>query len=132
IPPKDSTHYLAKAPGNARCDRKHFRHELASALAWLAAPQSAESTERDLIAYLIAAHHGKVRLSIRAMPTEQGPKDNPSRSFARGVWDGETLPFRDWPPIRLGDQDLPPLTLDLSILALGRNEQGEESWLERT
>jgi len=132
VPPVDSLHYLAKSEGNGRCERKHFRHELASALAWLAASDSSEVSERDLVAYIIAAHHGKVRTSIRAMPTETGPDKDPSRSFARGVWDGETLPPENWPAIQLNGKELPPLRLDLSILALGHNKEGAPSWLERT
>ncbi|MCB1077800.1 MAG: CRISPR-associated helicase Cas3', partial [Verrucomicrobiae bacterium] len=53
--------------------RKHFRHELASALAWLTHHDGTEHA--DLIAYVIAAHHGKVRLSIRSLPEEQPPPD---------------------------------------------------------
>ncbi len=47
-------------------ERRHFRHELASALAWLAHHDG--EPDSDLIAYLIAAHHGKVRLAIRSLP----------------------------------------------------------------
>src|ERR1017187_5553168 len=47
--------------------RPGFRHELASALAWL---QAGSTEQRDLVAFLVAAHHGKVRLSIRPLPTE--------------------------------------------------------------
>jgi CRISPR-associated endonuclease/helicase Cas3 len=69
--------------------RAYFRHELASALAWLAL--HGKDAEADLIAYLIAAHHGKVRMSLRALPNEQEPLDQ--RLFARGVWDGDLLPI---------------------------------------
>ncbi|MCL6626876.1 MAG: CRISPR-associated helicase Cas3', partial [Alicyclobacillus shizuokensis] len=69
---------LAKAPfarmdrsGNER-DRPGFRHEWASALAYLAQERSARQgamTEwMHLAAYLIAAHHGKVRVSVRSLP----------------------------------------------------------------
>jgi CRISPR-associated endonuclease/helicase Cas3 len=106
-----------------RTDRPGFRHELASALAWL---QLADGTRdgqfRDLVAYLIAAHHGKVRLSIRSLPTEKAPAD-PETPFARGVWDGDPLP-----PVLMPDgRAAGPVDLDLSPVALG-----EGSWLERT
>lgn len=68
--------------------RPCFRHELASALAWL--EHHEEHPQRDLIAYLIAAHHGKVRLGLRALPGEQKPDDD--RLYARGVWAGDRLP----------------------------------------
>ncbi|HEY3999211.1 MAG TPA: CRISPR-associated endonuclease Cas3'' [Candidatus Xenobia bacterium] len=94
--------------------RPGFRHELASALAWL---QKGESD--DLVAYLIAAHHGKVRLSIRSMPNERKPDDE-ERRFARGVWDDDVLP-----PIE-------GLFSDETSLDLGLMQLGEGSWLSRT
>ncbi len=41
-------------------------------LAWLLAGPI-DAPDRDLIGYIVAAHHGKMRLSIRALPDEQGP-----------------------------------------------------------
>jgi CRISPR-associated endonuclease/helicase Cas3 len=100
--------------------RPYFRHELASALAWLQAGPACP--QRDLVAYLIAAHHGKVRLSIRSVPHEHRPPDS-ERLFARGVWHGDLLPPVDLPDgSRVG-----PVELDLSPMLLG-----EGSWLERT
>src|SRR5580693_4024533 len=64
---KSTTPLMRNAP------RRHFRHELASALAFLS--QHDGEPESDLIAYLIAAHHGKVRIGIRALPTEKGPPE---------------------------------------------------------
>jgi hypothetical protein len=84
----------AKSGSRTRHSRRGFRHELASALAWLS---KGEGDDRDLVAYLLAAHHGKVRLSLRALPTDQGPPD-PRVLHARGVWDGERLP-----DVSLGD-----------------------------
>jgi CRISPR-associated endonuclease/helicase Cas3 len=99
--------------------RPYFRHELASALAWLQV--GPDSSHRDLVAYLIAAHHGKVRLSIRSVPDEQRPSE-PGRLFARGVWDRDSLPG-----VQLPDgTTVGPLELDLSPMQLG-----EGSWLER-
>ena len=113
--------------------RSYFRHELASALAWLATRTDAETerTEpatarhRDLVAYLIAAHHGKVRLSIRSLPVESGPRgdERGDRLFARGVWDGDELPPFEVP----NHGRFENVTLDLSLMRLG-----EGSWLERT
>lgn len=61
--------------------RPRFRHELASALAWL--DQHNREADADLIAYLIAAHHGKVRMSLRALPQESEAPNG--RLFARGI-----------------------------------------------
>ncbi len=112
----------AKSGGRARHSRRGFRHELASALAWLS---EGEVEDRDLIAYLLAAHHGKVRLSLRALPTDQGPPD-PSIFHARGVWHGEELPEVD-----LGDGvRFPSTVLSLAPMRMGRHN-GQRSWVER-
>ncbi len=96
-----------------RHGRKFFRHELASALAFLQMGMPFEA------AYLIAAHHGKVRLVIRALPGEEPPLGN-DRLFALGVHDGDTLPT-----VFLGaGQTWHEGRLDLSPMRLG----GERSW----
>ena len=102
-------------------ERRHFRHELASALGFLA--DRGWAREADLAAYLIAAHHGKVRMRLRALPGETGPADG---LFARGVWDGDTLPAT-W----LAEIETPALTLDLDLMQLGDGEHGP-SWSART
>lgn len=104
-------------------ERPGFRHELASALAWLT--HQPDHAARDLVAYLIAAHHGKVRLSIRALPNENEP-DETGRRFARGVWEGDLLPSAE-----LSDQlRVPETPLSLCLMELGRGESGP-SWTER-
>jgi len=64
----------AKSPGRTplRHDPPHFRHELVSALLLLDDTTGllAEVTEPDLVIYLALAHHGKVRLTVRARPGE--------------------------------------------------------------
>ncbi len=116
--------WAKSASKQGRCARKGFRHELASALAWLQLA-SDDEPQRDLIAYVIAAHHGKVRLSIRSWPNEAEPED-PERLFARGIWDGDLLPA-----VSLGDgQVAPTVDLDLSVMRLGDGPRGE-SWLAR-
>jgi CRISPR-associated endonuclease/helicase Cas3 len=103
-------------------ERRGFRHELASALAWLiAGPTDAE--HRDLIAYIIAAHHGKVRLSIRSLPDEKGDESKPERLFARGIWDCDELPT-------IPDLTTQSTQLDLSLMHLGEGPRGP-SWLAR-
>lgn len=102
--------------------REYFRHELASALAWLA--QHDGERDADLIAYIIAAHHGKVRMSLRAMPTEEPAPDG--KRFARGVWDGDVLPALDF-----HGEHSQQTTLSLALMELGEGEQGP-SWTART
>jgi CRISPR-associated endonuclease/helicase Cas3 len=110
-----------------RHERKYFRHELASALAALQHGLPFE------VVYPIAAHHGKVRLSIRPLPNESLP-DEECRSvavrekrgevlYALGVWDLDELP-----EVELGGGECCPKTrLDLSPMQLG----GEGSWTAR-
>lgn len=122
---QDFSPLLAKSNSNRKHKRKKFRHELASALALL------QTGASDLTVYLAAAHHGKVRLSIRALPGEDKPKDDAGKpldaKFARGIWDGDDLPAAD-----LGDGLLKEkVALDLAPMLLGASEDGSRSWLER-
>jgi CRISPR-associated endonuclease/helicase Cas3 len=105
-----------------RYARPGFRHELASALAMLA------NGVGDLAAYLAAAHHGKVRLSIRSLPHEKPTPDAVERRFARGVWEGESLPVVD-----LGaGVTMPETRLPLAYMEVGADEVTGPSWLART
>lgn len=116
---------LAKAPKKPdnywkKYSRSYFRHELASALAMLQAGMP------DLAVYLAAAHHGKVRLSIRSMPNEK-PPENAETLFARGVYDDDVLP-----EVNLGDREIAPsVELSLKCMRMGRDENGAPSWAER-
>lgn len=108
-----------------RCERRFFRHELASALAWLqAGPPNAP--ERDLIAYLIAAHHGKVRLSIRSLPGEEPPPERPDTRIARGILQDDPIG-----PVEFDGLSLPRISLDLSLMEMGQHANGNSSWLGR-
>ena len=117
--------FLAKtAKSNLRHERAYFRHELASALALLA--HEKWSRDADLMAFLVAAHHGKVRMNMRALPRE--PKNTEVERFARGVWEGDNLPS-----LELGSSEFwPGGSLTLSVMELGHNELSKESWTERT
>lgn len=130
----DPAKLWAKAPGKwKKYNRRHFRHELASALSVIDPRHDLIPQElRDLVAYLVAAHHGKVRLSIRSLPNEQRPDG--SRRFARGIWDNDELPATD-----LGGNGnaviAPAVRLSLEPMELGLCEQepfrGLPSWAER-
>lgn len=98
--------------------RSHFRHELASALAWL------DAGGDDLTAFLIAAHHGKVRTRLRARPTETSAVGE--RRQALGVRDGDVLPAADLG----GGVHTAAVTLSLEVMSLGEGEAGR-SWTER-
>jgi len=105
---------LAKSPrpGGAHA-RPYFRHELASALALHLAGRD------PLVVYLVGAHHGRVRLSIRPGPDERAGE--PGRRRALGVEDGDELPAVETPAGTLA-----ATTLDLDALELG----GKGSWAE--
>jgi CRISPR-associated endonuclease/helicase Cas3 len=113
--------FLAKSPCKGRHSRNFFRHELASMLAWLA--QHDGEPKADLVAYLILAHHGKVRMSLRAMPGEEAEKG--IKRFARGIWEGEILPALDFD----GERSERTM-LKLALMEIGLGEQGP-SWTER-
>ncbi len=120
---------LAKtSKSNLRHKRGHFRHELASALAFLA--HENWSREADLTAYLIAAHHGKVRMNVRALPREQAPQEPEKAAvrFARGIREGDELPAVDL----IEGERWQGAPLTLSIMELGWDETTRESWTERT
>jgi CRISPR-associated endonuclease/helicase Cas3 len=130
----------AKAPaGGTKHERRYFRHELASALAYLTQAAKGDGPPReagargigadlaDLVAYLIAAHHGRVRLAIRSMPREDVPDKGANRRFAMGIWEGDALPATE-----LGGGTLAEVVpLDLSIMEIGRGEDGRASWVDR-
>lgn len=118
----------AKSPDKTcRSSRPLFRHELASALALLAHPELIRASSPDLVAYLVAAHHGKVRLSIRSLPGEKTPPTVDQR-FARGIWENDQLPA-----IPLSDGTVFPATvLSLACMELGSRDDGQtRSWLAR-
>jgi len=110
----------AAAPDPDQIARRFFRHELGSALAVL-------RHKRDpLAAYLAAAHHGKVRMSIRSLPDERPIIFG--KRFARGIQDDDEL----LPGDLGGGECLPATQLDLSPMELGRAADGTPSWLEQT
>ena len=120
---------LAKTVARSlRHKRAYFQHELVSALAFLA--HEGWSRRADLVAFLIAAHHGKVRMNLRALPRESAPNE-PERAaarYARGVWEGDELPSLDLG----GDERWTGGGLTLSVMELGWDEATRESWTERT
>ena len=90
-------------------------------LAWISHRQN--EPDADLIAYLIAAHHGKVRMSLRAVPEEQAPPQ-PERRYARGIWEGDSLPS-----IELPAEAIPETTLRLDLMEFGEGDMGP-SWTD--
>lgn len=122
----------AKSPGKGQNERRHFRHELGSALAILQHVSGRDEAVRELAAYLAAAHHGKVRLGIRSLP---GPRrfrgtldSHPEPEFLLGyrISKPERLPKID-----LGEEDeMNETVLDMTVAEIGINPAGSSSWLE--
>ncbi len=120
FPLPDSLHGWGKSSGKSeRYEHPGFRHELASAVAMLSLGHP------NLACYIVAAHHGKVRLSIRSLPTE---KPAPyGKRFARGVWEGDQMPA-----VKLGGNVVAPeITFSLASMELGLSKNGQPSWAER-
>jgi CRISPR-associated endonuclease/helicase Cas3 len=106
--------------GRIREERRGFRHELVSALCAL------ETGRSFLLAYLVAAHHGKVRMQIQPRPNEQPPTDENQR-YALGVRDGDLIPVVD-----LGaGVNTPEIAIDLSCMELGGGQSGKPSWAQQ-
>jgi CRISPR-associated endonuclease/helicase Cas3 len=89
------------------------------------------SDDFDLLAYLVACHHGKVRFALHASPKDQDYRDRgDGRGMPiRGVRAGDVLPSivldESAPP-------LPPLVLSLEPASLGLSPHTGRSWTERT
>ena len=125
---------LAKSSSNRKNERRHFRHEIGSALAILEHGSRLDDQTRDLAAYLAAAHHGKVRLGIRSLPGQRRAggisNSNPDPDYLLGyrTTGPETLPLVD-----LGEGvRIDETRLDLSIARIGLDGQGRRSWLDRS
>lgn len=115
----------AKSGGSRRPQHNppFFRHELVSALALLGKGSGALHgvVERDLVVYLVAAHHGRVRLGIRSVPEEE------RTGRVLGVRDGDQLPAVTVPGGRVEAS-----SLNLGVVRLGRSDDGTPSWAERS
>jgi CRISPR-associated endonuclease/helicase Cas3 len=83
----------------------------------------------DLLVYLVASHHGKVRVALHAAPNDQEYRDGDGRGLPiRGVRDGDTLPAI---PIAADAPPLPEVPLTLEPAAIGLSMRTGASWRER-
>jgi CRISPR-associated endonuclease/helicase Cas3 len=85
----------------------------------------------DLLVYLVACHHGKVRVALHAGPKDQDYRDRgDGRGLPiRGIREGDVLPAMVLDGV---GAPLPPATLTLAPAALGLSPQTGRSWRERT
>jgi CRISPR-associated endonuclease/helicase Cas3 len=110
--------YWAKCRKGARHKRPGFRHELASALAYING--NVAEKELSLIAYLVASHHGKLRCTPQPLPSDA------TGSSLLGNKNGDVVPA-----VRLGDADISPeFRIDLSAFAVG-SAGDMPTWVDR-
>ncbi len=88
------------------------------------------AAEFDLLVYLVAAHHGKVRASLHAAPKDQDYEDRDGRGLPiRGVREGDVLPAT---MLSAGSLPVSALTLSLQPAMLGLSPVTGRSWRERS
>jgi CRISPR-associated endonuclease/helicase Cas3 len=105
-----------------RHSRPHFRHELASLLGLYS-----DDRFSDMALYLIASHHGRVRIGIRSLPGTFHSTVPGNPKMVLGIEDGDRLP-----ELTLSsDLILQATELKLDPVYLGLSNQGD-SWLART
>jgi len=119
--------------------RPHFRHEVAGAVAVLSLETGLRGRAVDLCAYLVAAHHGKVRLAMRSLPRsrDQAPDERYLLlGFPIGLEDraGSSSELEDTlPAVDLGDGVITSeVRVNLGLARMGVSPDGEYSWLDRT
>ena len=126
---------LRDALGVAECSASE---PLPDEAASLGGEVSALSTDEfDLLLYLVAAHHGKVRMSLRGTPDDN--RDDvpeacpPDKRQARGVREDDELPAVTLPGLDSGTTvTAPKVVLHLDPMELGLGARYGRSWRERT
>lgn len=107
---------------------------------WVAPTESPSPTEQailacnaeefDLVAYLVIAHHGKVRVALHSSPKDQRYRVDDERGIPiRGVRDGDELPCV---VLETGMPPIAALRLTLAPASLGLSPRTGRSWRERT
>lgn len=117
----------AKSPNRGRThERKNFRHEVASALAYLEHKDT--NRESRLVAYLIASHHGKVRLSMRSPVSRlaDAPDGRYLLGFKTDPRNPDTIPES---PLGNDGAHFPSATIRMSVASIGLQDKAHPSWL---
>ena len=91
--------------------------------------------ELDLLVYVVAAHHGKVRMSIRSSPDDESSMSDAcpdDKRQARGVRDDDEMRACKIPGADLdATLDAPYIKLNLDPMELGLSPRYGNSWRER-
>ena len=133
--------FWAKRMGKAgRYERDNFRHEAASALAVLKNKGDSDPAT-CLVAYLVASHHGKVRMSMRTTQTmwKENTGNIPNTQYIAGIptdWE-DTLPIFLYKPQQNGKDVIrhgwaTELRIKADIARIGISEDRKRSWLQIT
>ena len=132
--------FWAKRDGFARHEIDNYRHEAFSALAVL---NIENIPNLELVAYLTASHHGKVRLSMRTMPTQRNRKIHDTR-YLLGIdmECGAKVPIflsDKWPKSKMSKEKIMkdtglPKEVDIvaDIARVGNTKDKKQSWLQMT
>lgn len=120
----------AKSPGSGKMDanRRHFRHEVGSALAILQHATDLDDRTRNLAAYLAASHHGKVRLGMRSLPGRNGRNPVPNQLLGYHTNEVEVLPSMEFG----NGKRIPETELDMAIAEIGMTGLDGRSWIDRS
>lgn len=85
----------------------------------------------DLVAYLVCAHHGKVRARLHGSAADQALPLRDGSPPLRGIYEGDRLPALTLPDAAGRASRLPESHLSLDPASLGLSARTGRSWTER-
>ena len=99
LPEEEVTLAKGGSKRTMRYSQRYFRHGLVTALMLLGPERFLLEgvAEPDLLVFLAAGHHGRVRLGVRRLEDERPPSGKKTRDIALGVVDGDCVPAAEIP-----------------------------------